>query len=1172
MQNFIHLRCHTNYSVGEGCLDISTIVKLCEQNNFPAIGICDTGNMFGAREFSYKLVGAGIQPIIGFQIDTFVSHNNKRIEGSLVFLAKNDLGYKNLLKIHDKAYQYKSKNNLDSVILPLDDILQYASEVICLSGGINGFLASCIAHGIEDNIIKTLINSYKEDLYIEINRFFDKKDKILEPKFLNLAKNYNVPIVATNDVIFGLKKDYESADILCCIGQGVNQREQNRKVAIVEAYFKSSQEMCELFKDLPEAIENTINIAKKCCFYVEKKSLSLPEFGEDEVNLIKVEANNGLQDRLKNEVYLRHKLENINKSEIQISKEYQDRLDFELDVIIKMGFCGYFLIVSDFIKWSKEHDIPVGPGRGSGAGSLVAWCLKITDVDPIQFSLLFERFLNPERISMPDFDIDFCQDGRERVIQYVRDKYGEDKVAHIITFGTLQTKAALKDVGRAMGLPYNEVDGITKKIPHSNPLNHMSISRLMTEQGAVKDEIDDKEHIKHLFEVALKLEGLYRNISTHAAGVVISKNPLNEVAPLFYDAGLTLPSVGFSMKYIEDVGLVKFDFLGLKTLSIIADAVKIIKKQNNLDLDMLNIPYKDDEISKLLSSGDTLGVFQLESRGMTEVIKQLHPDRIEDIIAIISLYRPGPMENIPLYIDNKNNADKLVYQHHKMEPILKETFGIMIYQEQVMQVAQVIGGYTLGGADILRRAMGKKDPVEMEKQRKIFCDGALANNEDITEQLAGEIFDQMEKFAGYGFNKSHATAYALISWQTAYLKTYYPAEFLAASMSADIGANNKEQEKFLEYIEEAKRYNIPILPPSLNNPSTKFEIEIDEHGNKTIRYSLLSLKGVGEAFVLELIREVKANGKFKNLEDFLSRVDSKLLNKKPLESMTKAGAMSEVHANRKELIENLEYLLSYNSNVFEDKNSNQIGLFDNVADTSKNILNLNPCTDWTDQEKRVEELDVLGYFLSGHPLVEYDDILKAQKVKSYAELLEKQLSNAFLAGYLMKIKVSKSKNGSTFGNLTFYDKSSVFSIVLFGDNFNKYKDSLEQGKNYIVKVATKVDGDDFRVFIESIDNLNHSYKIKNTNSSFEKKEVYIPKGTSLSKASHVHLTITLDSPKGLESLVSLIKNKSASDTALIKIYNGHEYLTFHLQGVMIISSEIEKIRYNPHVLEIKNTY
>ncbi len=1169
MQKFIHLRCHTNYSVGEGCLNISSITKLCEKYFFPAIAMTDTNNMFGAREFSYKLLSSGIQPIIGLQIDTFVVHNNVNIEGAIVFLAKNENGYKNLLKIHDKAYQYKSINNLDKVILNLDSILQYNEDIICLSGGFDGFLANCISKGIESEIIKKFQTFYKENLYIEINRFFNKKDKELEPKFLKLAKDFNIPIVATNNIIFDAKENYESADILCCIGQGVIQKEKNRKVAVEEAYFKSSEEMCELFKDLPEAIENTVNIAKKCCFYVEKQPLSLPQFSEDEINLITKEANEGLQSRLIKEVFTRHKLENINKSEEEIGKEYQQRLDFELEIIIKMGFCGYFLIVSDFIKWSKDHDIPVGPGRGSGAGSLVAWCLKITDVDPIQFSLLFERFLNPERISMPDFDIDFCQDGRERVIEYVRNRYGKDKVSHIITFGTLQTKAAIKDVGRVMGLSYSEVDGITKKIPHSAPSNPMTISRLITEDSPVKDEINDKDHVKHLFDIALNLEGLYRNISTHAAGVVISKNPLNEVVPLFYDSGAVLPSVGFSMKYIEDVGLVKFDFLALKTLTIIANAVKLIKKQTNKDLDMLNIPYKDKGISNLLSSGDTLGVFQLESRGMTEVIKQLKPDRIEDIIAIISLYRPGPMENIPLYIGNKNDIANLVYQHHKMESILKETFGIMIYQEQVMQVAQVIAGYTLGGADILRRAMGKKDPLEMEKQRKIFCNGAIANNEDIDEKLSGEIFDQMEKFAGYGFNKSHATAYALISWQTAYLKAYYPAEFLAASMSADIGANNKEQEKFLEYIEEAKRYNISILPPSLNYPSSKFEIEIDNEGKKAIRYSLLSIKGVGESFVAELVNQIKIDGKFKSLEDFISRVDSKLLNKKPLESMIKAGAMEEVHKNRKELIENLEYLLLFNSNVFEDKNSNQISLFDDVADSSKNILNLSFCADWTDQEKRVEELGVLGYFLSGHPLLEYENILIKQNVRSYKELVEDQISNAFLAGYLMKIKISKSKNGSIFGNLTFYDKSSVFSIVLFGENFFKHKDKLEQGKNYVLKVATKFDNDEFRVFIEDIIELNKSYKIKNFTTS-EKKNVYIPKISNLSKSSHVNLIIILDSYKGLESLTNLIKNKSGYDTTFIKIYNGSDYLVFHIQNVIIMESQIETTRNSTHVLEIRN--
>jgi DNA polymerase-3 subunit alpha len=1144
----------------EGCLDISTIAELCGKYNFPAIAMTDTNNMFGSREFSYKLSGYGIQPILGIQINTFITRNNKNIEGDLVLLAKNENGYKNLLKIHDKSYQYKSHNNLAKVSIDLETILKYSKDTICLSGGMGGFLANILTEGddVAEEIIEQLKNSYNEDFYIELNRFFSPKDKEEEPKFLKLAKDYNIPIVATNNISFSDKEDYEAADVILCIGQSVTQNFKDRKKVVEEAYFKSAEEMCELFKDLPEAIENTVNIAKKCCFFVEKQPLTLPQFSEDEINLIIAEAKEGLKWRLEKEVYPRHTLENIGTPKEEIKATYEDRLNFELDVIVKMGFAGYFLIVSDFIKYSKSQDIPVGPGRGSGAGSLVAWCLKITDVDPIQFSLLFERFLNPERISMPDFDIDFCQDRRDEVIEYVRNKYGEDKVAHIITFGTLQAKAAIKDVGRVMGLAYSKVDDLTKKIPYSPPSNPTNLQKIKAEP-VIKAEIDKEDDIKRLFEIATKLEGLYRNTSTHAAGVVISKQPLNEVVPLYYDTDSSLPSVGFSMKYIEDVGLVKFDFLALKTLTVINNTVKLIKKQNNIDLDILNIPYKDDKIESLFLSGETLGVFQMESRGMTEVIKQFKPDRIEDIIAIIALYRPGPMENIPLYISNKNNINNLAYQHPKMQPILKETYGIMIYQEQVMQVAQVVGGYTLGSADILRRAMGKKDPVEMEKQRKVFIDGAIANNEDVNEKLAGEIFDQMEKFAGYGFNKSHATAYALLSWQTAYLKAYYGAEFLAASMTADIGSTNKDQEKFLEYIEEAKKNDIPILPPSLNHPSVNFEIE-DYNGKKAIRYSLLALKGVGEAFVNAVMLEVKKNGKFTSLEDFLSRVDSKVVNKKSLEALIKSGGLSDLHNNRKELMENLETLISFNNNVFSDKNSNQINLFDEVADTNKNILNLTSHADWSDQEKRAEELEVLGYFLSGHPLSEYEDILTKQQVVSYRDLLENQYEEAFLSGYLMKVKVSKSKVGTSFAGLSFYDKSSVFNIPLFGKSFDKFKDILNEGRNYIIKVDTKSDGEEFRVFIKDIKELSHSYKTMKIDSNANKKQ-----------AQAVNLIITLDSYLGLANLGDLIINKDGSDSCLIRILSEGKYLVFSLKNVMIFSQQVENTKLKEHVLEITST-
>ena len=1153
MYNFVHLRCRTNYSISEGSMSIYDIIDSCNKLNYPAVAITDTRNLFGAREFSSKLSSNGMQPIIGMQLEVYyTTTSNHKVGGIVVLLVKNIDGYTNLLKLHDISYNNKVKHNLINPAVSLDELLSYSENLICLSGGTSGFLSKIILNSQDIAfIINQFKDKFKDSFYIELNRHYSKEDAEIEVQFLSIAQDYNIPIVATNDVFFQNQADYEANDILLCIGQGVPQKETDRNHANQEAYFKSATQMNELFKDLPEALENTIKIAKQCLFFVEKQELSLPSFATNEDELIIKESEEGLTQRLINEVYPRMEADN-SKEEIDLL--YKDRLKFELDVIIKMGFCGYFLIVSDFIKWSKTHNIPVGPGRGSGAGSLVAWCLFITDVDPIQFSLLFERFLNPERISMPDFDIDFCQDGRDKVIEYVSEKYHKTNVAHIITFGTLQAKAAIKDVGRAMSLPYLEINTLSKKIPFSAPSNPITISRLLSEEGDVKEEIKNKPEIKKLFDLAKKVEGLYRNISTHAAGVVISKKPLNEVVPLYYDETTHFPSVGFSMKYIEDVGLVKFDFLSLGTLTIIKMATETLKNTENISLNILQIPYKDQKISELLSQGNTLGVFQLESRGMTEVIKQLKPDTIEDIIAIISLYRPGPMENIPTYINRKHGKEKIEYLHEKMQATLDETFGIMIYQEQVMQIAQIVAGYTLGGADILRRAMGKKDPVEMEKQKSIFIDGAK-NYNNIPEELSGKIFEQMEKFAGYGFNKSHATAYALISWQTAYLKAYYPAEFLSASMSADINSNNKELSRFLEFLEEAKKFNIELLPPSVNSPAEKFTIEKDANNNKSIRYCLLALKGVGHNIVQFLMKEIKAKGKFISLENFLSRIEPTLLNKRCLESFIKSGALDDLCDNRKQLIDNMEMLLNYNSSCFQDDNANQIGLFADIDSNTPIPLNMKPSTDYSKIEKMSDELEVIGCFLSGHPLNEYSDTInRLEVIKTYNDIVDQKLPSAYLTAYLMKIKVSKSKNGSIFANLSLYDKSSVFSLVLFGDNYKKFMDKLQEGAIYIIKTNMKIDGEDIKLFVEHIDVLTNDYKIPKNNKKQQED-----------KNKPVNMEFILQNAPDIHSLKELIIKDSGKDNLIIKIFNGNNFSVFTLENIMITSNIPEHIKNNPNI-------
>ncbi|MFL1781222.1 DNA polymerase III subunit alpha [Candidatus Hepatincolaceae symbiont of Richtersius coronifer] len=1148
---FIHLRCHSSYSIGEGSIDIYNLLTLCKNFNMPALGVTDSGNMYGAREFSLKLSQNGIQPIIGIQICTsFVDANNKPIKGDLILLATSEQGYKNLLKLHDQAYLLRAQNNLETVFIDFEQLCLCAEGIIALTGGTQGFLANILLNSSTDDqhkVINRLKEAFSNNLYIELNRFYKAQDQTLEPKFLQLALKYELPIVATNNVYFAREEDHEAADILLCIGLGVTTKETNRKVMEEQAYFKSPQEMINLFADLPEALENTIKIAKKCLFLVDKKPLSLPKFSQEEKSLIIEQSTQGLKERLEKEVFNHPDNKVINKEAKAILYDnYKARLDFELDVIIRMDFSGYFLIVSDFIKWAKNNYIPVGPGRGSGAGSLVAWALYITDINPMQFGLLFERFLNPERISMPDFDIDFCQEGRDKVVEYVRKKYGEEKVAHIITFGTLQPRAAIKDVGRAMGLPYSEVDLITKKIPYSAPSNPINLSKMVGEVDALKEEIDNKPHIKKLFEVALKLEGLYRNVSTHAAGVIISKDPLNEVVPLYYDTASTFPSVGFSMKYIEDIGLVKFDFLALKTLTIINKTVIEIKRAENIELDILQIPYQDQKISEIISRGDSLGVFQLESRGMTEVIKQLRPNKIEDIIAIISLYRPGPMENIPTYINRKHDKEKVSYLHPKMQSILEETFGIMIYQEQVMEVARVIAGYSLGGADILRRAMGKKDPKEMELQKNIFIKGALEHN-GIDPALGEVIFDQMEKFAGYGFNKSHATAYALIAWQTGYLKAYYPAEFLASCMSADIGNNNKEIERFLEFLEEAKKYGISILPPSVNKPAVNFIIEKDNLGHKSIRFALLAVKGVGENLVSAMIEEIKINGEFISLEDFLTRIDNKLLNKKQLESLVKGGAFDIFNTNRRQLFENIEMMLNFNFAIFNEKKSNQISLFTlEGPNDSNNILIIKNYEDWNPQEKMREELEFTGCFLYSHPLNDYINLIEKLGVKSYNKIIADKINPAYIAAYLMKIKLAKSKNGTNFANLTFYDKASVFSMVLFGDNYNKFVNTLKEGEVYIIKTTMKIDEEDVKLFIENIDQLTHDYKIKEPVKSKKNKRI--------------ELIIVLRSVEGLDYLSNLLPNKPGIDVVVIKVLHEGKYLVFEIKDTMVIGQQISALQ------------
>ncbi len=826
---FISLRNHTTYSLCKGAIKISEIVEKAITYKMPALGIIDCQNLFAALEFSSACKKAGIQPILGcemllnFNDKSQKNLSNLDLENSfakLPLIAQNEQGYKNLMYLVSQSFLQR-QNGL-SPHISLELLKEKSSGLIALSGGIDGIIGKLLSQD-QDKKVGDFINQFcqifPQNFYIEITRHNTESEKKLEEKFIELAFKHNVPLVATNDVYFLNREMYEAQDILTCIGQGRFFLEANRAKNSPEQYFKSGQELESLFSDIPEAIENTVNIAKKCHIMAFERAPTLPKFSNekkfDETKELKNQALEGLKSRLQRKFEIE---ETTIEKQQEITAQYFSRLDFELLVITKMNFSGYFLIVSDFIKWAKNNEIPVGPGRGSGAGSIVAWALQITDLDPIRFGLLFERFLNPDRVSMPDFDIDFCQSRRDEVIDYVQKKYGHDYVAQIITFGKLQARAVLKDVGRVLQMPYNQVDRICKLIPF-NAIEAVTLQKAIEMDKDLQQAILEDPQVTKLVDIALKLEGLNRHASTHAAGVVIGDKPLQEICALYNDQGSTMPAVGYSMKYAEAAGLVKFDFLGLKTLTTIFETVKLVEKTRGIKIDISNLKLDDVTTFKMLATGDSIGVFQIESSGMRSVLRQMRADKIEDIIALISLYRPGPMDNIPTYIRRKHGDENITYPHPLLESTLKETYGVIVYQEQVMEIAKVLAGYSLGAADLLRRAMGKKIKEEMEQQRAIFVAGAMKNG--VPEKQAGEIFDLVDKFAGYGFNKSHAAAYALISYQTAFLKAHFLPEFLTASINLEID----NTDKINIFLQVAKSHGIPVLPPSLNDSEAYFSVE-----------------------------------------------------------------------------------------------------------------------------------------------------------------------------------------------------------------------------------------------------------------------------------------------------------------------------------------------------------
>ena len=1041
---FVHLRVHSNFSLAEGMLSFDYLANFCVKNNQPAIAITDTSNMFGVLEFSLEMVANGIQPIIGIQVEIAPSSEDEVNIGEVILIAKSDVGYKNLLKISSNLSINKDFNKFVSYA----NLIENKDEIILLTGGAEkGFIGKPAGLGnstLTYSRLELLKKLFADNLYIEIQRHGMKNEEVSEPLLLKAAEDFNLPIVGTNDCYFSSPEKYNSHQVLTCIDKGLTISSPERRLLTKEHYLKKSSAMLSLFSDIPEAIENTLIIAQRCSISVKTHKPILPTFP-------------GLKNITENDYLFKISLEGLDKRindsvvsfSIETKNKYKVRLKKELKIINEMGFSGYFLIVYDFIKWSKDNSIPVGPGRGSGAGSIAAWALKITDLDPIKWGLLFERFLNPERVSMPDFDIDFCQDRREEVIQYVRNRYGHDRVAQIITFGSLQAKAAIRDVGRVMEMPYGHIDKIAKLIPMI-PANPMSIQEAIETEDLLKQEMSENDQVKELLSTAMDLEGLNRHVSTHAAGLVIGDRPLNELVPLYKLNDDEIPATQFNMKFVEKAGLVKFDFLGLKTLTVLAKAESLIKKKQE-DFNLTKILLDDTKTYEMLSTGSTTGVFQLESAGMKDVLKGLKPDRFEDIIAVVSLYRPGPMENIPSYINRKHGNEKIIYMHPDLEEVLKETYGIFIYQEQVLRAAQVLADFSLGSADILRRAMGKKDHDEMLQQKNSFLEGSSKNG--IKKENANEIFDQISAFAGYGFNKSHAAAYALIAYQTAWIKCNFPHEFFASMMSVEF--NNSE--KLSVFFHDLKKTHIILEPPCINQSKNYFSIEITKDKKEFIRYSLSSLKNVGNEVVIKIVEIRNEKGIFKNIDDFLIKVPFNLLGKKAFESLIKAGAFDCLDSNRNKLFNSIDVMLNYSQSIQKDKIANQDNLFNNI-NSDELLIDIPNVLDWSFIEKLNNEFTSLGMYLSSHPLNNFSIILKTLNIINSSELLEQfqkgTKKNIQLCGLIFKVQKRQSSRGK-WAVIELNDLGGNCEVILYSDILNKFESLLDEKKPILIDAEIK---------------------------------------------------------------------------------------------------------------------
>ncbi|WP_374570478.1 DNA polymerase III subunit alpha [Phenylobacterium sp.] len=1051
-EGFVHLRVRSAYSLLEGAIKADAIGKLAAKGEMPAVALTDRANLFGALEFSVVTKDVGVQPIVGCALPVSGIGEGPPERWArtptIVLLAQSEEGYLNLSALSSAAFLDVEAHEEPHV--PWEKVAAHSAGLILLSGGTDGPVDPLMAAGkVEEGraALAEMAAVFGDRFYVELQRHGLPVQAAAEPELVAWAYEFDAPLVATNDAYFATPDMHAAHEALLCIADGAFIGQDERRRVTPEHWFKPAHDMRALFADLPEACDNTLDIARRCAFMVKKRNPILPRFptegGRSEDEELAHQAREGLKARLAS----------VRQTAASLD-DYEARLEREIGVICHMGFSGYFLIVSDFIKWAKARGIPVGPGRGSGAGSLVAWSLTITDLDPLRYGLLFERFLNPERVSMPDFDIDFCQERREEVISYVQQHYGRDRVAQIITFGTLQARAVLRDVGRVLQLPLGLVDRLAKMVP-ANPANPVTLAKAIEIEPRLRQAKDDDEAVAQLLDIALQLEGLYRNASTHAAGVVIGDRPLTELTPLYRDPRSELPATQFNMKWVESAGLVKFDFLGLKTLTVIDRALKYLE-QRGARVVMSDLPLDDEKTYELMSQAQTVGVFQLEGQGMRDTLRQLRPNSIEDVTAVGALYRPGPMDNIPAFIDCKFGRKPIDTLHPSLAPVLKETYGIIVYQEQVMQIAQILAGYSLGEADLLRRAMGKKKKEEMEQQRARFVSGAAEKG--VSADQSGAIFDLVDKFAGYGFNKSHAAAYAVVSYQTAWLKANAPVEFFAASMSLDIS----NTDKLAVFYQDAKRFGVKIQPPCVNRSGADFEVAGGE-----VLYALGGVRNVGLQAMEHLVEVRRAGGPFRDLFDFVERVDPKLVNKRALETLARAGAFDNIHPNRAQIVAAADALTAYSQSVAAERASAQASLFggDQAEAGRPRLPKIEP---WNPVQRLDEELAAVGFYLSGHPLDDMVEALRRKRTDLYTDAVTKAEAGAEafrMAGVVRRKQERASQSsGEKFAFVTFSDPTGEYEVLFPPESLRKCRDLLEPGKAVAIRVRAKARDGEVRFF------------------------------------------------------------------------------------------------------------